>query len=770
MAYLSRTTITPLLLTYENESMYLHIDPQGCALFEEDSTEPFHQIHEPLLLAHGIMTDSKTVHLVVLKTSGELCYTLISGPSMPQTTLIAKLDVRATIYRRLFLFPQGKIIHIFYAYSHHAMRNLWRIEHRCWNGSSWHSAHMGEVVHQQEPLYHVNLDNQGNLHLLTITFQGRHSLLFTNRFNGTFHIWGSPTETLKIPGEVVDMTALMTSDNVHHLYWIVKTSNEQFEIRWAQQTDAHELTSTWHPSPAPIKTFPSPWKNIGAIEKNGVLWLLAHTEEETLMQNDGKGWKLISSRTPFHLPLQWVHKGKKNFHQAYWLEDQVEKHAPAYYHELGIAIKKQADPWPASFQSLPAQVLPATPPPVPTFYPELLSPNSYPVQSISIPENESNSLNSSKVIDLQTITNQVPSTNETSNTPSPIEEVPESSPVEDAQPQLLKEPIQFERLASTVAHLEEENAELQDLVPTVARLEKENSELQSLIPTVALLKQENTELQSLVPAVALLQQENTELQSLVPTVALLKQENIELQSLVPTITLLKQEHAELQSLVPTVARLEKENSELQSLVPTVARLEKENSELQSLIPAVAFLKQENTELQNLIPSVAFLKQENAELQSLVPTITLLKQEHAELQSLVPTVALLEQENAELQRLISTVAHLEQENADMSLLLRNVLSRFNQVVEDLSNNSLQVNQESAVPALAGIHFNELEPVKDAMSNLEKETQSLSQVLRVMLAKQEESDSSLEKLETQLSQLQSSKEEVKNRGGFWNKWIT
>ncbi|SPF44529.1 hypothetical protein SBF1_310012 [Candidatus Desulfosporosinus infrequens] len=121
-------------------------------------------------------------------------------------------------------------------------------------------------------------------------------------------------------------------------------------------------------------------------------------------------------------------------------------------------------------------------------------------------------------------------------------------------------------------------------------------------------------------------------------------------------------------------------------------------------------------------------------------------------------------------MISTVAHIEQENEDMSLLLRNVLSRFNEVVEDISNNAHQVNQESSIPALAEIRFNELEPVKDAMSNLEKETQSLSQVLRVMLAKQEESDSSLEKFERQLSQLQTSKEDVKNKGGFWNKWIT
>ena len=559
LAFLSRSTLTPLLLTYDNESMYLHIDPQGCALYGEDSPEPFYRIQEPLLLAHGIMTDCKTVHLVVLKTSGELCYTLISGPSTPQTTLIAKLDVRASSYRRLFLFPQGKIIHIFYAHMHQAIRDLWRIEHRYWDGSSWYSVHLGEVVHPREPLYHVNLDSQGNLHLLTITFQGRHSILFTNRFNGTFHIWGSPTETLKISGEVVDMAALMTSDNVHHLYWVVKTSNGQFEVRWAQQTDAHELASTWHPSPAPIKTFSSPWKSIGALEKNGVLWLLAHTGEEILMQNDGKGWKLISSHTPFHLPLQWVHKGKKNFHQTYWLEDQVERRTPAYFHELGFAIKKQANPSPTPFQSFPTQALPPTPPPVPAFYPELLSPDFYPVRPVSIPDNESNSLNPSEVTELEEITNQVPSTDDTSNTPSPIEVL---------------------------------------------------------------------------------------------------------------------------------------------------------------------------------------------------------------------------EHAEHERLVSTVAHLEQENANMSLVLQNVLSKFDQILEAISENVIQPKQEAdlldessgAVVAVAEAPFEELEPVKEAMANLEKETQSLSQVLRVMLTKQEQSDSSLENLAIQISQLQEEKKEIKNKGGFWNKWIT
>ena len=529
MAFLNRTTLTPLLLTYENKSMYLHVDPQGCALYGVESLEPFYRIQEPLLLVHGIMTDAKTVHLVVLKTNGDLCYTLITGSSTPQTTLIAKLDVRATRYRRLFLFPQGKIIHIFYAFTHQAIPNVWHIEHRLWNGVSWHSTHMGEVVHPREPLYHVNLDSQGNLHFLTITFQGRHSLLFTNRFNGTFNIWGSPTETLKISGEVVDMAALMTSDNVHHLYWVIKTPNGQFELRTAQQIDAHELSSTWHPSHAPIKTFNSPWKSMGALEINGVLWLLARTGEEALMRNDGKGWKLISSHPTFHQPLQWVHKSRRNFHQTYWLEDQVERRSPAYHNELGFTLEKQTPPWPEPFQSIPTQTIPPTPP-VPAFYPELLSPNSNP--------------------------DPLPISEEIASPQSTIE-----------QPQPL------------------------------------------------------------------------------------------------------------------------------------------------------------------------------------------------------------QENTELQRLVSTVTHLEEENANMRLVLHDTLSKFEQILETISENVLQAKQEVALPAIAEIPFDdELEPVKEAMSNLEKETQSLSQVLRVMLVKQEESDSSLEKLETQLCLLQTEKEDVKNKGGFWNKWIT
>jgi|GEM_PF-754264 len=654
LAFLSRNTLSPLLLTYESESSYLHIDSQGCALFFDNSREPSYRIQEPLLLAHGIMTDSKTVHLVVLKSSGDLCYTLISGAGTPQTTLIAKLDVRGTRYRRLFLFPQGKIIHIFYASTHQSIPELWRIEHRFWNGASWKSTHMGEVVHPREPLYHVNLDNQGNLHLCTITFQGRHSLLFTNRFNGTFHLWGSPSETLKMPGEVVDMAALMTTDNVHHLFWVVKTPTGQFEVRSAQQIDAHELASTWNPSIAPIKTFNSPCKNIGALEIGGVLWLLVNTGEEVLMQNDGKGWKMLSSYTPSHQPLKWVHRGRKYFHQTYWLEDKTVRHAPSYYRELGFNVKIQT-PTPSPYQPFPNQVgspispiapYTPTPPPVPAFYPEQPSPRCDPLPTVSIAENISPDI-------------PVPISLRELNSPN-LPNIP-------SMPNLT------------------EGAEVPE-IPKIAE-----------IPEVT----EETETPGVFGV-----SEVTEVNETPEITEALKEAQV----------------SEVSEVLEVPEALE---------VPKVSEVP-ENSE----DPKVS----EKPEVINETQVPENLTEEALQSMS-------------------------SRENEQLQSLIKTVAHLEKENTLLNLAIHNMLSKFDQIIEVISENALQAKPEPEPPP-----FDELEPVKEAMANLEKETQSLSQVLRVMLDKQEESDSSLEKLETQISQLQSEKVDAKVKGGFWNKWIT
>lgn len=457
MAFLTKTTNIPIFLTYEKHSMYLHIDFNGCALFRENCNEAFFRLQEPLLLAHGIMTDPQTVHLVFLKTSGELCYTVITGYSPPQTMLIANLDVRTTRYRRLFLFPQGKTIHIFYAYSNQAIPDLWHIEHRYWDGSSWRSVHLGEVVNSREPLYHVNLDSQKNVHLLTITFQGRHSILFANRFNGTFHLWGSPTETLKMSGEVVDMTAFMTSDNIHHLYWVAKTLTGQYEVREAQQCEAQELASVWHPSPTPIKTFNSPWKSIGAIEINGHLWLLAHTEEEVLMRNNGKGWIQTSSHLTLNRPIQWVHNDKRHTNKTYWLEDQIEMRTLAYHLELGLTIKKQVNSSTEALSSPPVQAALPTPPPVPAFYPEhspINSPltlNSETIQPLVLPalERETSS------ISIEPVTSNVASAHVDSRNASAAD-VLEGT-----------ENPELEALMKTVAHLEQANSRLNLTIETM---------------------------------------------------------------------------------------------------------------------------------------------------------------------------------------------------------------------------------------------------------------------------------------------------------------
>lgn len=652
MAFPNLTSPTPLLLTYENESMYLHVDQQGCALFSGDSPNPFYRVQEPLLLAHGIMTAAQTVHLVILKTSGELCYTFMSGSTTPQTTLIAKLDVQATNYQRLFLFPQGKIIHIFYAHTHQAIRALWHIEHRYWDGSIWHSARLGEVVHPREPLYHVNLDSQGNLHLLTITFQGQHSLLYTNRFNGTFHLWGSPSEALKISGEVINSAALLTTDNVQHLFWIAKVSPRQFEIRWAQQTDAHELNSQWHPSPAPIKTFSAPWKNIGALEINGVLWLLAHSEDELLMQNDGKGWKLISSHTPIHRPLKWVHKGKRHFQQTYWLEDQVRRRAPAYYHELDFALNKDIplvsapgfSPTPMPIQSIP----PA--PPIPAYYPNQASPVT--PSSTSPPFLETASLSS-----LRTVERKTPGTQELLEPLAPDTATVTSEPLETARPSAPSEISETSKAQEAPAF------------PDIPKT----------------------------------------------------------------------------SILPKIPELPES-----SKTPETPKTS-EISEILEVPEALDILTPPEPPEPSPPPK---------------PTET----------DQPPPPA---KENPELERLISTVAHLEQENINLRYDLQNMFAKFEQILEAVSANASPAQESDSQSSL--LEEMEAEPVQSvmsasiiepdmimtAMTDLEKETESLSQVLRVMMTKQEQFDSSIENLTNQISQLQ---EEKKDKGGFWSKWIT
>ncbi|MFZ3101135.1 MAG: hypothetical protein WA113_02820 [Desulfitobacteriaceae bacterium] len=349
--------LPPQLISYENTHYYLQMNSSGCLLYKEHSYSPLYQLQEPLLLIQGMAANSEQVHLVMLKGNGDLCYTLINGSGQNQTTVLAKLDVRTTRYRRLLLFPLGKTVHIFYAYSHYAIPDLWRIEHRFWNGKTWRSVNLGEVFHSREPLYDIVLDREGNLHLLMMTFQGRQTLILTNRFNGSFYLWGNTLQSLQIQQEVIDMTSIMTPDNIHHLFWLAKTANGKIEVGWAYLTGVQELSGNWLKAPAALQTLNGPIRGLGSMEINGGLWLLVHAEVETLLFYKGDGWKQIISNAPTHRHLRYIRKNNSSYYNAYWLEESQASRTPAYHQQLGL-----------NFNSMSAQInqspyLPSTTPP-----------------------------------------------------------------------------------------------------------------------------------------------------------------------------------------------------------------------------------------------------------------------------------------------------------------------------------------------------------------------------------------------------------------------
>lgn len=331
----------PQLLICDETRYFLQTSPSGCALYPENAVSPLYQVREPVLLAQGIATSSQQIHLVILKANGELCYTLISGTGSQQTTTLAKLDVRASRYRRLYLFPLGKVVHIFYAYAHQAIPDLWHIEHRFWNGKTWRSVRLGEVVHPKEPLYHVSVDPQGNLHLLMMTYEGRSSILQSNRFHGIFHLWGTTIEAARIRTEVSDMTAIFTPDNIYHVFWLGKNTLGQYELGWAHKPGAQELASNWMLAPAAIKLFNGPCRGLGVLEVNGGLWLLANADQITLLLYQGDGWKPILTQQANLRPLQLNRKNNHSYYSTYWLEDDRETRFPAFNQHLGLVMPQK---------------------------------------------------------------------------------------------------------------------------------------------------------------------------------------------------------------------------------------------------------------------------------------------------------------------------------------------------------------------------------------------------------------------------------------------
>lgn len=341
MAMPNRQVWTPLFLSYQDNHFYLESNSQGCVLYADFNPAPLYQLNEPLLLAQAVATNSKTIHLVYLKANGELCYSIVSRSGSHQTTVLTKLDVRSNRFRRLSLLPIGEMVHIFYAYAHQAIPGLWYIENRFWNGKLWQNTRLGEIFHPRSPLYQVSVDPQGNIHFLAMTFQGQQSILLQNRFHGAFHIWGNSTQALTIPREVIDMTAILTANNSHHLFWVARTSEGQFELNWAKQPDPQDFSGSWYPALAPIKTYAGPWRNFGVLELGGNLWLLLRADQEYLMLNEGEGWRLVSSQQSSHRPLEVISKTEKSYYHAYWLEDNADIHTPLFAKQLGLNLNRR---------------------------------------------------------------------------------------------------------------------------------------------------------------------------------------------------------------------------------------------------------------------------------------------------------------------------------------------------------------------------------------------------------------------------------------------
>lgn len=373
---------TPLFFLHKDRCYYLKMSAQGLSLNAQGETKPLYQLQEPILLAHGSAGSNQTIHLAILKASGELCYILIPWGGTPQTNILTKLDVRSTKYRRLILLPRGEMVHIFYAYAHQAIPELWYIEHRLWTGKAWQSMRLGEIVHPRSPLYHVALDSQGNIHYLGMTFQGRQSLLIQNRFHGTFHLWGNTIQTLTISKEIVDMAAILTPDNTHHLFLAAKVQNS-FEIHWAKRLNAHEITGQWQLLPAPIKSVGGPWGSIGSMELNGNLWLLLKADQEYLLHHEGDIWRQAANQV-HHKPLEFVRLEEKSFYQAAWLDDEVEPFFPLFHQQLGLVPKR-----PHLNLVSPAITFPTPVPSQATPYPkpsEVISHAQPTVAALSIPE------------------------------------------------------------------------------------------------------------------------------------------------------------------------------------------------------------------------------------------------------------------------------------------------------------------------------------------------------------------------------------------------
>lgn len=323
------------LLINQNSSFFLDTTSEGIVLFSALHESPLFELKEPILLAQGIAESPNQIHLAYLKTTGQLCYTIISTTGEHHTTSLGNLDTRNNRYARLILLPLDKVIHIFYATSHLSLPDVWRITHLLWNGQTWKSAQLGEVVHPRNPVYHVLLDSKLNLHLLMMTFLGNRSALLTNFFNGTYHIWAQRKEALSISCEVVDMTALILPGDRGYLFWGSKQpGTEKFEIGFASHMNLCDFGSAWKIDGNSLKEISGPWKGFGIFHSEGNLSLLINSDQEQLFQFNQHGWNLVSSSPPKHLSSYLIQKTKFGINHTEWLVDTENVYVPVFLDQI----------------------------------------------------------------------------------------------------------------------------------------------------------------------------------------------------------------------------------------------------------------------------------------------------------------------------------------------------------------------------------------------------------------------------------------------------
>lgn len=327
------------LLLNENSSYLLEVHNDGLSLSSASNHRLF-EIKEPVLLAQGTIDDAQQIHLAYIKNSGELCYSVILPTGNYHTMPLGKLDIRTQRFDRLFLFPAGKVIHLFYASSHYSLPDVWRITHLFWNGQTWKSAQLGEVVHPRYPLFQVLKDSRSNLHVLMMTFLGSRSVLLSSMFNGTFYLWSKRQEVLNIPREVVDMTAIITPQDEGHLFWAAKQpASDRYEIGHGVQGKMNDFKSSWRIDAPPASNLEGPWNGLGAIQSQGIINLLVNINQVVIFQPQGQSWKPVMAVKGDFSPLQIARKFEGTTTYTHWLrqEDQTEA---LFADELTLVYKK----------------------------------------------------------------------------------------------------------------------------------------------------------------------------------------------------------------------------------------------------------------------------------------------------------------------------------------------------------------------------------------------------------------------------------------------